>query len=135
MTITNEVNLDVSSNTSDGSYKGAEGGADRRGSRRRTPRRCDGGFRQLRFGFTYAYRFSPQSDAAFFTYLGAHGGRAIPPARWDSSGLDFYPGTFYPPMMPPGDTYRAELAQAAGVVRDCFMPKAQIGRSSPDLDH
>jgi hypothetical protein len=33
--------------------------------------------------------------------------------------------------MRPGDTYRAELAQAAGVLRDCLAPKAGIGRSVP----
>ena len=46
-------------------------------------------------------------------------------------GLDFYPGTVYPPAMAPGDTYTAELAQAAGVLRDCFMPMAGIGARTP----
>jgi hypothetical protein len=46
-------------------------------------------------------------------------------------GLDFYPGTVYPPAMAPGDTYTAELAQAAGVLRGCFMPMAEIGRRTP----
>jgi hypothetical protein len=129
LTITNEVNLDVSPNTSDGSYKGAKQAlirgieADHAEARRH-------GYRQLRFGFTYAYRFSPQSDAAFFDYLGAHGGPGFHKAL-GFVGLDFYPGTFYPPVMRPGDTYRAEFAQAAGTVRDCFLPKAQIGRRVP----
>jgi hypothetical protein len=126
MTITNEVNLDVSSNTSDGSYPRARD-ALIRGIEAAHEEALRRGFRQLRFGFTYAYRFSPQSDAAFFSYLGAHGGRPFRRAL-GFVGLDFYPGTFYPPVMAPGDSYRAELAQAAGVVRDCLAPKARIGR-------
>jgi hypothetical protein len=129
MTITNEVNLDLSSNTSDGSYKGAKQ-ALIRGIEAAHAEAVHRGFRQLRFGFTYAYRFSPQSDAAFFSYLGAHGGRAFLRAL-GFLGVDFYPGTFYPPVMAPGDTYRGELAQAAGAVRDCLAPKARIGRSVP----
>ena len=129
MTITNEVNLDLSSNTSDGSYQGAKQ-ALIRGIEAAHSEALTRGFRQLRFGFTYAYRFSPQSDAAFFSYLGSHGGAPFRRAL-GFVGLDFYPGTFYPPVMAPGETYRADLAQAAGVVRDCLDPKAHIGRSVP----
>lgn len=129
MTITNEVNLNVSPNTSDGSYSGAKQ-ALIRGIEAAQAEAARRGFRQLRFGFTYAYRWSPKSDAAFFSYLDAHGGPAFRRAL-GFVGLDFYPGTFYPPVMRPGDTYRAELAQAAGVVRDCLDPKAGIGRAVP----
>ncbi len=129
MTITNEVNLTFSPNTSDGSYAGAEDAliqgieaAHSEAVRRR--------FKQLRFGFTYAYRFSPQGDASFFSYLGAHGGRPLQ-AALGFVGLDFYPGTVYPPAMAPGDTYTGELAQAAGAVRNCFAPMAGIGRRIP----
>ncbi len=129
MTITNEVNLTFSPNTSDGYYAGAQDAliegieaASAEANRRH--------FRQLRFGFTYAYRFSPAGDAAFFSYLGAHGGRAFRRAL-GFVGLDFYPGSIYPPAMAPGDSYRAELAQAAGVVRDCLAPKAGIGARTP----
>jgi hypothetical protein len=129
MTITNEVNVTFSPNTSDGSYSRAEDAliagveaAHGEALRKR--------FKQLRFGFTYAYRFAPSQDAAFFSYLGSHGGRAFHRAL-GFVGLDFYPGTVYPPAMPPGDSYRAELAQAAGVVRDCFMPKGGIRAGVP----
>jgi hypothetical protein len=129
MTITNEVNVTFSPNTSDGSYKnakdalidGIEAGHQEAAKR---------GYRQLRFGFTYAYRFSPPGDAAFFSYLGQHGGSAFRQAL-GFVGLDFYPGSVYPPTMAPGDTYRAETAQALGTVRDCFMPQADLGRSVP----
>jgi hypothetical protein len=129
MTITNEVNVQFSPNTSDGYYSGAKdaliGGieAGHAEARRRH-------FRQLRFGFTYAYRFDPNGDASFFSYLASHGGRAFNVAL-GFVGLDFYPGTIYPPAMRPGDSYRAELAQAAGVVRDCLAPKAGIGATTP----
>jgi hypothetical protein len=124
MTITNEVNVTFSPNTSDGSYTRASdaliGGieaAHAEAARRR--------YRQLKFGFTYAYRFAPNQDAAFFANLGTRGGAAFRGAV-SFVGLDFYPGTVYPPAMLPGDSYRAELAQAAGVVRDCLAPMAGI---------
>lgn len=129
MTITNEVNVRISPNTSDGSYPRAEDAlidgieaAHREAVRRR--------FRQLRFGFTYAYRFAPDQDAAFFSYLKTHGGKAFQQAL-GFVGLDFYPGTIYPPVMAPGTTYRAAFAQAAGVVRDCLAPMAGIVRRVP----
>lgn len=129
MTITNEVNLNTSSNTSDGSYPAAKQ-ALIRGIEAGHAEAMRRGYRRLRFGFTYAYRWNPRSDAAFFSYLGAHGGPRFRRAL-GFVGLDFYPGTFYPPVMRPGDSYRAELAQAAGVLRDCFLPKARIGRAVP----
>jgi hypothetical protein len=129
MTITNEVNLTFSPNTSDGYYSGAEDALIQgiEAAHREAVRR---GFEQLRFGFTYAYRFSPQGDASFFSYLRAHGGRPFL-AALGFIGLDFYPGSVYPPAMAPGDTYTADLAQAAGVVRGCFAPMAGIGRRTP----
>jgi hypothetical protein len=124
MTITNEVNVQDSPNTSDGYYGGAEdaliAGIEAAHS----------GFTQLRFGFTYAYRFSPQGDVGLFSYLGAHGGTGFQQAL-GFLGVDFYPGTIYPPTMPPGDSYRAELAQAAGVVRECYAPTAGIPSTAP----
>jgi hypothetical protein len=129
MTITNEVNLNFSPNTSDGYYAGAED-ALIQGIEAAHAEALARGYRQLRFGFTYAYRFSPQGDAAFFDYLGAHGGAVFQRAL-GFIGIDFYPGTIYPPTMTPGDTYTAELAQAAGVVRDCYAPMAGIAASVP----
>ncbi len=127
MTITNEVNINFSPNTSDGYYARAQDAliagieAAWAEARRRH-------FDQLRFGFTYAYRFP--DDVSFFSYLGAHGGATFQRAL-AFVGLDFYPGSVYPPVMAPGDSYRAELAQAAGVLRDCLAPKARIGARVP----
>jgi hypothetical protein len=128
MTITNEVNLTFSPNTSDGSYSGAQDVLIQ-GIEAAHAEAARKGYAQLRFGFTYAYRFSPQGDASFFSYLGAHGGRRFP-AALGFVGLDFYPGTVYPPAMAPGDTYTAELAQAAGAVRNCLAPIARISRGT-----
>jgi hypothetical protein len=129
MTITNEINISFSPNTSDGYYKDADqalvGGIE--AAHAEALKR---GFRQLRFGFTYAYRFSPTGDAALFQYLGAHGGAAFERAL-GFVGLDFYPGSIYPPAMAPGDTYRGDLAQALGVVRDCYAPLTEIGARVP----
>lgn len=129
MTITNEVNISFSPNTSDGSYRGAKDAliSGIEAAHREAIRRH---FRKLRFGFTYAYRLVPSADAALFQFLGAHGGRQLRNSL-GFIGLDFYPGTIYPPVMLPGDTYGKELAQAAGVVRDCLAPMARIGPRVP----
>ena len=129
MTITNEVNVTFSPNTSDGYYSGAQDAliAGVEAAHDEAARR---GFRQLRFGFTYAYRFSPSGDASFFAYLGAHGGRRLVRSL-GFVGLDFYPGTVYPPLAGPGEDYRADLAQAAGVLRSCLMPMAGLGAGVP----
>jgi hypothetical protein len=129
MTITNEVNIAFSPNTSDGYYRRAPDAliAGVEAAHREAVKRH---FRQLRFGFTYAYRQLPAGDAAFFKYLGTHGGASLRRSL-GFIGLDFYPGTVYPPVMLPGDTYRAELAQAAGVVRDCLAPMARVPARVP----
>jgi len=129
MTITNEVNVRISPNTSDGYYPRAED-ALIRGIEAAHAEAVRRGYRRLRFGFTYAYRFEPTEDAAVFAYIGAHGGKAFRRAV-GFVGLDFYPGTIYPPVMRPGDSYRTELAQAAGVLRSCLMRRAQIGARVP----
>jgi hypothetical protein len=129
MTITNEVNLTFSPNTSDGYYAGARD-ALIKGIEAGHAEAVRRGFKQLRFGFTYAYRFVPADDAAFFAYLGAHGGSAFR-AALGFVGLDFYPGSIYPPALGPRATYRSATAQALGTTRRCFMRRAAIGASVP----
>jgi hypothetical protein len=129
MTITNEVNFTFSPNTSDGAYTDAKD-ALIQGIEAAHAEALRRGFHRLEFGFTYAYRFSPPDDAAFFAYLGSHGGAAFRSAL-GFVGLDFYPGSVYPPAMAPGDTYRAEMAQALGTMRSCFLPLAAIGARVP----
>ncbi|MFL5846079.1 MAG: polysaccharide deacetylase family protein [Solirubrobacteraceae bacterium] len=128
LTITNEVNLAISQNTSDGAYEkatealikgivAARAEADRIG-------RTD-----LPVGFTYAYRWNPQSDAAFFTALAA-GGDAFRSAL-GFVGLDVYPGTFYPPVISPPSSPGQEVVKAIATLRECFMPKGLLAPTVP----
>ena len=128
MTITNEVNLNISQNTSDGSYAGATDAliqgieaardeADRIG-------RTD-----LVFGFTFAFRWNPGSDAKFWTTLAA-GGDAFRRAL-GFVGIDDYPGGFWPPVIAPNSSPGHELVVALATLRRCFMPKAGLGDSVP----
>ncbi|MCU1586862.1 MAG: hypothetical protein JWN31_355 [Frankiales bacterium] len=125
MTITNEVNLPISPNTSDGGYKRATDAlmqgilAAHDEARRR-------GFDQLRFGFTYAYR-SPQ-DNSFWQALSAGGPRFR--AALDFVGLDLYPGTVFPPVVVPPGSEGDATVQALGVLRRCLMPMGGIGSST-----
>ena len=126
LSITNEANLPGSPNTSDGFYAGvrdalvqgviaARAEADRLG-------RPD-----LSIGFSYAYRNSPQADDAFWKELGAKGGAAFA-AAVGHVGLQVYPGLFWPPATtdPAGD-----VVEALTLLRDCWMPKAGLGRGVP----
>ncbi len=128
MTITNEVNVAFSPNTSDGAYPAAEK-ALIEGVEAAHDQALRDHLSRLRFGFTYAYRFGPASDAAFFARLRTLGGIRFRRAL-GFVGLDFYPGTIFPSAVAPGG-YRAALAQAAGVVRRCLAPRAGIGPGVP----
>ncbi len=123
--ITNEANLGISPNTSDGAYGGAVQAlargvpAAKREARRR-------GFDQLTTGFNYAWR-SGDGDADFWRNVRAAGGRSLRRAT-DWIGLDAYPGTFIPPSVQnPGDALLEALAQ----VRECYMPLGGFGRRYP----
>jgi hypothetical protein len=129
MTITNEVNIAISPNTSDGYYARADD-ALIEGIEAAHAEAIKDGYSRLRFGFTYAYRFSPAGDAALFHYLAVHGGARFRKAL-GFVGVDAYPGTIYPPTIKPGQSYGAALAQALGAVRDCYLRLARIGPSTP----
>jgi hypothetical protein len=129
MTITNEVNIAISPNTSDGYYARADdaliGGIEAAHAEA-----VKDGYSQLRFGFTYAYRFSPAGDAALFHYLAVHGGARFRKAL-GFVGVDAYPGTIYPPTLEPGQSYGSALVRALGTVRDCYLRIARIAAPTP----
>ena len=132
--ITNEVNIALSPNTSDGAYRGAvdalvEGVV----AAKRESRRL--GYDHQQIGFNYAWRFDfldPQSDTRFWAALGTRGGRRLR-AHTDWVGVDIYPGTFVPGAFVPapiadfGDAFLEGIAQT----RECFMPKAGFTRRTP----
>jgi hypothetical protein len=125
LTITNEVNFPISPNTSDGSFAGAlqaivtgvvaaHQELDRIG-------RPD-----VQLGFSFAWRWLPNSDAAFWQQLGT---LATPEFRraLDYVGLQIYPGLVFPPVSPAaaaGD----DTVEALTLLRDCYMPRAGLGR-------
>jgi hypothetical protein len=132
--ITNEVNIAVSPNTSDGAYRRAvdalvEGVV----AAKRESRRL--GYDHQKIGFNYAWRFDfldPQSDTRFWEALDRRGGRRLR-SHTDWVGVDIYPGTFVPGVFIPapiadfGDAWLEGVAQT----RECFMPKAGFTRRWP----
>lgn len=116
MAITNEINLPFSPNTSDGAYPHAERAliagviAAHREARRR-------GFKQLEFGFTFAYRFNPATDAAMFTGL-RRGGTAFREAL-GFIGVDFYPELY--PGLHSGVSLPSATVPMLATMRRCFV--------------
>lgn len=126
--ITNEVNLAISPNTSDGAWKHSMAALV---SGVETARRYSNriGYGRLKIGFNFAWRFGVADDAAFWDALGEKGGAELRRAT-DWIGLDLYPGTYLPPasvIEDYGDAYLEALAQ----MRECYMPKAGFGPRFP----
>jgi hypothetical protein len=132
--ITNEVNIAVSPNTSDGAYKNAVRAlVNGVVTAKRESRRLS--LRHQRIGFNYAWRFDfadPANDARFWTALGREGGRRLR-SHTDWVGVDIYPGTWAPGVLFPativdfGDAFLEGIAQT----RECFMAKAGFSRATP----
>jgi hypothetical protein len=125
-TITNEANLPISPNTSDGAYEGVIPAlvrgivaADRELRRIGRPR--------LPLGFSVMWRWLPDQDAAFWERIGAEATPAFRRAL-DYVGLQIYPGLVWPPTTLPGRSAGHEVVEALTLVRRCFMPKAALGR-------
>ena len=124
LSITNEVNLPVSANTSDGAFdRATEAIVAGVTAASRTLRRMDR--RDVDLGFTYAYRYLPNADAAFWTALGQ---LATPRFRaaLDYVGVQLYPWLFWPPVLLTQSAAEATL-EALTLVRSCFMPQAGLG--------
>lgn len=123
--ITNEINFPVSPNTSDGSYERALEAmvrgvvvANRELRLMRRP--------EVELGFSVAWRWAPDADAKLWEDLGL---LATPRFRraLDYVGLQVYPGVVWPPAEIPGRTVGDEIAEALTLIRDCYMPKADLG--------
>jgi hypothetical protein len=129
LTVTNEVNFTVSPNTSDGFYPGATQALVDGVVAAHDQLRRHHWERRVKVGFTYAYRFNPVTDRTLFTAL-ASAGTAFHRAL-GFVGLDEYPGTVYPPALPPGSTPGSEMASAIATLRTCYLPLARIAASVP----
>lgn len=129
LTVTNEVNFPVSPNTSDGVYRGAGQALVRGVEAAHAALHRHGWAHRVAVGFTFAYRFAPATDDQFWQLLRAAGPRFRQALGF--VGLDDYPGTVYPPALPPGDTAGHELAVAVATLRQCFLPQAGIDRATP----
>jgi hypothetical protein len=126
LTITNEVNFPISPNTSDGAFKNAldaivRGTVAARAALDRRHRR------DVALGFSYAYRFTPSGDEAFWKGIGA---RSTPAFRRAIRyvGVQLYPGLVYPPVLAPGQSAGDATLDALALVRDCYMPLARLAR-------
>jgi hypothetical protein len=127
--ITNEVNLPISSNTSDGAYPGALEALVRGVVAARSA--LDSiGRTDVSVGFTFAYRYSPDKDAQFWQQIGTMATPAFR-AALGHVGLQLYPGLFWPPVLTPGQSAGDATAEALTLLRNCWMPKAQLGAAVP----
>jgi hypothetical protein len=125
--VTNEVNFDVSPDSSDGAFERARealiegvvaGHAEARAR----------GHRQLEMGFNWLWRWSPEKDQSFWEELRDRGGkRFVDALGW--IGIDMYPGTFYPPSVAPGQE-RGFAINALGTLR-CYAAIPGIPRRVP----
>ena len=125
LSITNEANFNISPNTSDGSYERVrEAVVAGMITADRTLRRHDR--RDIELGFSFAWRFAPNSDRAFWEEIGE---LATPEFRRavDYVGLQVYPHLVWPPAPRPGVSAGEEVAEALTLLRDCSMPKAGLG--------
>jgi hypothetical protein len=129
LTITNEVNLPTSANTSDGAYDGALD-AIVRGIVAAQEVLDEVGRGDVALGFSYAYRYLPDQDVAFWRGIGE---RATPEfyAALDYVGVQLYPGLFWPPAFAPGETAGGATLDALTLVRQCYMPLAGLGGGVP----
>ncbi|UJA20808.1 hypothetical protein HJD18_11700 [Thermoleophilia bacterium SCSIO 60948] len=124
LSITNEVNLPISENTSDGAYERAIP-AIVRGvpAADRVLRRM--GRTDVELGFTYAYRYTPEADARFWERIGELSTKRFRRGL-DHVGLQIYPGLVWPPVLVTQTVGEATL-EALALLRDCYMPKAGLG--------
>jgi len=126
LTITNEGNLDLSPNTSDGSFDGVRQAiiAGVLAARKRLDRI---GREDVELGFAVAWRAPPDTDRSFWEELGQRGTPRFRRAL-DYVGLQIYPHLFWPPAPLPGRSAGDEVIEALTLIRRCYMPKGHLGR-------
>jgi hypothetical protein len=124
LSITNEANFTASPNTSDGAYDGVREAIVRGtvAARRELDRI---GRRDVKLGFSFAWRWAPNSDKGFWDELGT---LATPEFREavDYVGLQLYPHLVWPPAPLPGRTLTEEVVEPLTLMRQCYLPKAGL---------
>jgi hypothetical protein len=127
--ITNEANFPLSPNTSDGAYEGVVD-ALVRGITVARRELVALGRGSLDLGFNVMWRWTPESDTAFWREVGA---KATPEFRRALTyvGLQVYPGLVWPPVPRPGVPAGDEVLEALTLLRGCFMPIAAMGSEVP----
>ena len=125
--VTNEVNLAISPDSSDGAYDGARDALIEgvKAAKDQVRRR---GFRQLEIGFNWAYRGPPGDESSFWNYLRDHGGKDFVGAL-DWVGVDAYPNTLFPPANTSGGE-RDSMVNAFSSFR-CYAATAGIPDTVP----
>jgi hypothetical protein len=125
LSITNEANLPISPNTSDGAHPGVLD-ALVQGTVAARQEAVALGRPELPIGFTVMWRWTPEADDRFWEELGR---RATPEFRRALTyvGLQLYPGLVWPPAPLPGRSAGQEVVEALSLVRTCYMPKAGLG--------
>jgi hypothetical protein len=132
--ITNEVNIAVSPNTSDGAYRRAvEALVEGVVAAKRESRRL--GYHHQQIGFNYAWRFDfadAANDSRFWAAVGREGGRRLR-RHTDWVGVDLYPGTWTPGVLFPAEiaSFGDALLEGIAQTRECFMPKAGFTGRTP----
>ena len=125
--VTNEVNVEFSPDSSDGAFRRAKA-ALVRGVIAAHDETREHGYDHLEIGFNWFYRTDPDNERDFWTYLRDRGGgRFVRSVDW--IGLDAYPGTFFPPVEPPGEE-RDGMVNAMSTLR-CLARIPDIPRRVP----
>lgn len=124
LSITNEANFTASTNTSDGGYDGVRE-AIVRGTVAARDELDRIGRPDVQLGFSFAWRYTPDSDRDFWEELGE---LATPEflAATDYVGLQIYPHLVWPPAPIPGRSITEEIVEPLTLLRKCYLPKAGL---------
>jgi len=125
LTITNEGNFTATPNTSDGGYPGVRQ-AIVTGILAARDQLDRAGRPDVELGFSFAWRWLPNSDAAFWAELGSRGNAEFRRAV-DYVGVQIYPHLVWPPLPLPGRSAGDEVVEALTLLRHCYMPMASLG--------